>query len=536
MARLLVLLSGAVASGKSTLGNKLVTSFGATLIKTWQLLTGTEPDVSRDRVSLQNLGEKLDAQTSGQWVAEALGRITPQLPDDAIVVVDSVRILEQIDCIRRGFGPTVVHVHLEASEKDLKRRYARRKRKDIKELPSYDDVLKNATEREVPTLRGKADVVINTTSSDEEDVLIRAASHLGLYGRACNRVVDVLVGGQYGSEGKGQVAAYLSRDYDLLIRVGGPNAGHKVYKAEDPDTFHILPSGSRVSSAHLILGPGAVVDINTLRDEINRLQIEPHRLTVDPQVLIITQEDKDKEKRLVDEIGSTGQGVGAATARRILQRDSSVELARNIDVLRPYVRPTWKCLEERMRDPNVRILLEGTQGTALSLYHGFYPYVTSRDTTVSGCLAEAGISPGHLRRTILVIRTYPIRVESPPSKGKTSGPLKQELTFRDIATRSSLPLKEIKTTERTSTTNKTRRIGEFDWELLKKSVFLNSPTDIALTFVDYITGDNQNARRFDQLSPDTLRFIEEVERVANAPVSLISTRFHYRSVIDRRSW
>ncbi|MBX3424037.1 MAG: adenylosuccinate synthetase [Pirellulales bacterium] len=101
---------------------------------------------------------------------------------------------------------------------------------------------------------------------------------------------------------------------------------------------------------------------------------------------------------------------------------------------------------------------------------------------------------------------------------------------------SRLPLKEIKTTERTSTTNKTRRIGEFDWELFKKSVFLNAPTDIALTFVDYISDKNQNARRFDQLSPETLRFIEEVERVANAPVSLISTRFHYRSVIDRRSW
>jgi len=114
--------------------------------------------------------------------------------------------------------------------------------------------------------------------------------------------------------------------------------------------------------------------------------------------------------------------------------------------------------------------------------------------------------------------------------------MKQELTYRQVAERCHLAEAEIRNTELTSTTHKPRRIGEFDWELFRKSVFLNSPTDIALTFVDYIDGSNQSARRFDQLTPDTLRFIEEVEQVANAPVSLISTRFHYRSIIDRRNW
>lgn len=536
MARLIVLLSGSVASGKSTLGNHLVNDFDATLLKTWQLLTEIKPDVIRDREALQSLGEQLDKETDGRWVSEALGKRAAREPADAIIVADSVRILQQIDWVRRGFGAAVVHVHLEAYDVDLRKRYAGRKRKDIKELTSYDEVLKNETERAVPALRDNADIVLNTTWSDERDVLIRAASRLGLYGRGCHKVVDVLVGGQYGSEGKGQVAAYLSKEYDLLIRVGGPNAGHKVYKAEEPDTFHSLPSGSRVRSAELMLGPGAVVDIDTLLREINMVQIEPDRLTIDPQVLIITDDDKEKEKRLIEEIGSTGQGVGAATARRILQRDDSVQLAKHVKVLEPFVRPAWVRLEQRMRDPRTRILLEGTQGTALSLYHGPYPHVTSRDTTISGCLAEAGIAPSHVRRTIMVTRTSPIRVESPKGKGKSSGPMKQELTFKEIADRCGLPESEIRKTERTSTTNKTRRIGGFDWELFKKSVFLNSPTDIALTFVDYIDGKNQDARRFDQLTPDTLRFIEEVETVAGAPVTLISTRFHYRSIIDRRSW
>jgi adenylosuccinate synthase len=81
-----------------------------------------------------------------------------------------------------------------------------------------------------------------------------------------------------------------------------------------------------------------------------------------------------------------------------------------------------------------------------------------------------------------------------------------------------------------------RRVGEFDWALLRKAATLNAPTDIALTFADYIHKSNADARRFEQLTIPTIRFIEEVERVAAAPVTLISTRFHERSIIDRRAW
>ena len=78
--------------------------------------------------------------------------------------------------------------------------------------------------------------------------------------------------------------------------------------------------------------------------------------------------------------------------------------------------------------------------------------------------------------------------------------------------------------------------GEFDWVLLRKAAFLNGPTDIALTFTDYLSKNNRKAMRFDQLTKETINFIEEVERVAGAPVSLISTGFSLRSVIDRRKW
>jgi adenylosuccinate synthase len=109
-------------------------------------------------------------------------------------------------------------------------------------------------------------------------------------------------------------------------------------------------------------------------------------------------------------------------------------------------------------------------------------------------------------------------------------------SWTEISRRSRIPLKELKKVEKGSVSNKQRRVGEFDWELLHRAAQLNGATDIALTFVDYLDIGNRDARRFDQLRPDTIRFIEEVERVACAPVSLISTRFHLRSVIDRRSW
>ncbi|MBN4057066.1 adenylosuccinate synthetase [bacterium AH-315-J21] len=208
---------------------------------------------------------------------------------------------------------------------------------------------------------------------------------------------------------------------------------------------------------------------------------------------------------------------------------------KDIKVLRPFVTPTLEVLDVAFQKEE-RILLQGTQGTGLSIFHGTYPHVTSRDTTVAGCLSEAGISPSRVRKIVMVARTYPIRVESPKGKGKTSGKMKKEITLKDVASRSGIALSDLEVTETTSTTKKGRRIEEFDWELLRKSASLNAPTDIALTFVDYLNSNNSKARRFEQLTDDTIRFIEEIERVALAPVSLISTRFDTRSIIDRRNW
>jgi adenylosuccinate synthase len=346
--------------------------------------------------------------------------------------------------------------------------------------------------------------------------------------------VDVLVGGQYGSEGKGNIAAYLAKEYALLIRVGGPNAGHTVCFDGGHYIHHQLPSGTLTSNAKLVIGPGAVLNVQALMKEISDCRVESTRLSIDPSAMIITKKHLDSEKDLVASIGSTGQGVGSATADRIMGRSNDrLKLARHVPELAPYVRPTADILDDCFLRGE-RVLLEGTQGTGLSIYHGSYQHVTSRDTTVSGCLAEAGISPRRVRRVLMVCRTYPIRVQSPPNG--TSGMMSQEISLADVASRSGLSLTQLKKTETTSTTGRRRRIAEFDWALLRRASSLNGPTDVALTFTDYISDSNQSARRFEQLTPDTINLIEEIEKVSAAPVSLITTRFHPRGIIDRRKW
>jgi adenylosuccinate synthase len=201
-------------------------------------------------------------------------------------------------------------------------------------------------------------------------------------------------------------------------------------------------------------------------------------------------------------------------------------------------------LEEAYRNGQ-SILLEGTQGSGLSLFHGTYPFVTSRDTNVAGCLAEAGISPSRVRKILVVIRPMPIRVGDPDGdQGHTSGPLKHGTTFDAIAEKAGLDREALNKAEKTSTTKRKRRVGWFEWDQFRKACALNAPTDIVLTFADYIDARNSKARRFEQLTQDTIKFVEELERVAQAPVSLINTRFprepdgtnDLRSVIDRRNW
>ncbi|OSR74437.1 Adenylosuccinate synthetase [Pseudomonas syringae pv. actinidiae] len=550
--RQIVVISGKTCSGKSGLADLLEKEFGFAVVRDRRNLQDDQWRLSMEQPSILDRRRDLDAVEHAQWMLRQTEAMCSIEDDWLPLVVDHLDTLAQVLEFRRIFGANLVHVHLYASDNTLQERYAQRVEGSAHHAP-YEDVNQLKDQVEIDALKKDADVRIYTERSDSNDTLVRVAARLHLYTPPEIRCVDVLIGGQYGSEGKGNIVAYLAREYDVMVRVGGPNAGHTVASAAGPYTYHHLPSGSRDVSARLLLGPGMTIHLPGLLKEIEDCAISAGRLFIDPQATIIEDEDlgTEREGHLVSTIASTGSGSGAAAARRILDRGKgTVRLARDVDELRPYVGTpgnyhgsTSDRLEEAYRKGH-SILLEGTQGSGLSIFHGAYPHVTSRDTNVAGCLAEAGISPSRIRKILMVIRPMPIRVGDPDGdQGHTSGSLKRPTSFDEIAKSAGLEAPALNAAEKTSTTRRSRRVGWFEWDQFRNACALNAPTDIVLTFADYLKSTNSQARRFEQLDPDTIKFVEELERVSQAPVSLINTRFSrdadatdLRSLIDRRNW
>ena len=541
--RIIVLLSGEIACGKSTFRESMATLFGFKSLETraaLEQIAGKEGKDYKKRGFLQRYGRKKDKETAGGWVVD---HYQSEILNHDRIIVDAVRIKEQIEAFRRAYGYVVYHIHLNAPLEKRKEWFVKRRKgidefiTDEEAIEKFEEYSNDPTERNVAKLSSEADLLIEVTDTENRnDPVIRAGSFLKLLAPIHSKNVDIVIGGQFGSEGKGQIAAHLAPEYDCLVRVGGPNAGHMVFN-DPPDKFHIIPSGTgRAKDAKIILGPGTVIGIDVLLEEIAKFGLDHSRLLIDENASIINESDIAAELKL-DRIGSTKQGVGAATANNLFTnrlRSDDRHKAKNNALLKQYVGSAHEEYQ-KLNLQNKKILLEGTQGTLLSLHHGFYPHVTSRDTTAVGCLAEAGIGSNRVRKIVLVVRRYPIRVQN-PIEG-TSGPFEsREITFEEVNKRSGVPLNEISTTERTTTTNKVRRIAEFNWSLFRKSCELNTPTDIAFTFADYISYDNRSARRYDQLTAETAKFIEELERCSEVPVSLITTGFALKSIIDRRNW
>ncbi|MGN8258794.1 adenylosuccinate synthetase [Pseudomonas sp. SMSB3] len=549
--RQVVVISGKTCSGKSGLANLLVKEYGFDVVNDRRGSQNPDWHLQLDQPAMLDRRRELGTEDHEHWM---LQETRTRCAKDAVgspVVVDHLITLAQVLEFRKTFGANLIHVHLYASDLTLQKRYAERVEGQTDPAP-YDQVNQLRDQAEIELLKADADVRIYTERSDSNDTLVRVAARLHLFTPPEIRCVDVLIGGQYGSEGKGNIVSYLAREYDVMVRVGGPNAGHTVASPLGPYTYHHLPSGARDVSARLLLGPGMTIRLPGLLNEIEECQIGPDRLFIDPQATIIEDEDLAEEQvHLVSTIASTGSGSGAAAARRILNRGKkTIRLARDVEELQPYVGTpgsyhgcTTDRLEEAYRNGH-SILLEGTQGSGLSVFHGDYPHVTSRDTNVAGCLAEAGISPSRIRKILMVIRPMPIRVGDPDGdQGHTSGQLKHATTFDEIAQFAGLDGNALNTAEKTSTTRRNRRVGWFEWDQFRKACALNAPTDIVLTFADYLKSTNSQARRFEQLDPDTIKFVEELERVSQAPVSLINTRFSrdtgasdLRSLIDRRNW
>lgn len=528
--RLLIVISGPVGVGKTSFGNQLIDHYGVVRVSTRAWMQANR-DVPNDRRALQLAGEGLDRETGGGWVAEAVAEAEASNGDSAVLLLDSARIVGQIDALRKRWGDKVKHMHLHASDTELERRYLARPL-ELKEFPTYAQVRENATEASVGELCKIADLVLDTDHVGPRILADTAMAFFeGKIGVTVEPLVDVIVGGQYGSEGKGNVCAHLANKYDVLMRIGGPNAGHLV---KEPYYKYVqLPSGTGTNKgAAILIGAGSTIWLPQLLMEIMEQALTPERLSIDPQAMIIDDEDRRLESEALTSIASTKQGVGAATARKVVNRGNApmlgpkVTLARDVPQLKRFVRDVRAELDLHFAARR-RVLLEGTQGTLLSIHHGFWPSVTSRETSAAGCLSDAGIAPARVRRVILVVRTFPIRV------GGTSGWMGREIDIAEVARRSGIPLDEFLKVEKGTISGTQRRMAEFDWVQVRRSAALNGATDIALTFADYLGIGNRQATRFEDLNAETLAFIRRLESVTGTPVTLVSKEFDLHGVIEK---
>lgn len=304
--------------------------------------------------------------------------------------------------------------------------------------------------------------------------------------------LTVLVGGQYGSEGKGAIAAHIANDYDIHVRVGSPNAGHTIYWKGAKHVMQSIPCGWINPNAIIVIGRGALLNMKQLMKEITHIEeYYPDflsRLFIDAEAGILDEKFHEQEGGTEGEmhrrIGSTGEGVGPARVARV-NRDPA-EFRQFKDVAEEYglaecIRHDTPGFLALAQDTCRNILIEGTQGSGLSLLHSFWPYCTSIDTNAAGIISEVGIAPSRVTNVLMVCRTYPIRVAG------NSGPMVREITWEELNKR----MKEGGYTgevipEKTTVTHKVRRIAEWDPELFENSCTLNAPTEIALTFADYI--------------------------------------------------
>ena len=350
-------------------------------------------------------------------------------------------------------------------------------------------------------------------------------------------LVDCLVGLQWGSEGKGKIAGYLAKEYNGMVRSGGPQAGHTFYIGEEKCINRQIPCGVHNPNCKLYLSANSIINIEVLLDEIKRYELTPKHLMIDNNALLVTPGHIRLEaaSSLGKRLASTLEGVGAAQSEKVWRRaklfgNNSTRSHRDCLVydkpeLYFFAGDTSESIHQQIAD-NAPVLLEGTQGFGLCLNHGDYPYVTSRDINSSSLLSDAGISPRFHGQTIGVMRTYPIRV------GGNSGPVgSDELSWKEITKRSRSKTQIL---EHTTVTGRVRRVFEQDWVSISKAIEINQPDQIALCFLDYINAEDYGKNDLDKLSDESRKYIEITEELVGVPITLISTGPKNEHMIDIR--
>jgi len=337
-------------------------------------------------------------------------------------------------------------------------------------------------------------------------------------------MIIVIIGAQWGDEGKGKVVDLLADRFDVVSRYqGGHNAGHSVYVGDQAFVLRLLPSGIIHNDKVCVLGNGMVIDPKAFFEEVDQISakgisITPERLKVSSRAHLIMPYhralDHTSEERLGNEkIGTTLRGIGPAYEDKVGRRGIRVadalspellrlriernleeanriivlfgqqplradeiydEISPLVERLRPFVTETSHFLADARREKK-KILLEGAQATLLDVDHGTYPYVTSSNPTAGGASVGAGIPPHHITGVLGIVRTYATRVGE--------GPFPTEMLDDedDIA-----HLIRERGNEYGSVTRRPRRCGWFDAVATKYAAELNGFDSVALTKLDVL--------------------------------------------------
>ena len=331
--------------------------------------------------------------------------------------------------------------------------------------------------------------------------------------------VDVVLGGQWGDEGKGKIVDLLAADADAVVRCqGGANAGHTLVDGDQRLALHLIPSGVRHADCLLVLAAGMVVDPLALVEEIEALEASGYavrdrlRLSLAAHAVLPwhrLQDQAQERQRGAGSVGTTGRGIGPTYAdkaartglrlgaflapeevlrdriREVLRdKQAAIEPAGALDLeatlarlvgLRAEIAPllcdTTALLHE-LEAANRFILLEGAQGAMLDLDHGSYPYVTSSSCTTAGALAGCGLPPQRVRAVTGVFKAYCTRVGNGPFPSELQDALGERL--RQIGR------------EFGTTTGRPRRCGWFDVVAARYASRISGFTQIALTKLDVL--------------------------------------------------
>lgn len=320
--------------------------------------------------------------------------------------------------------------------------------------------------------------------------------------------VFIVVGGFYGDEGKGKITSYLAtnKDFKAIVRAGvGTNAGHTVVHEGKTYKLRTIPSGFMSEDSKLYIGAGTYIKQDILFDEIRSTGVE-NRIFIDYNTGVITDEHIDREKaskHLTDKIGSTCSGSGQAGVDRVLRK---LKVAKDYPSLNDFTTDVSAELNDIINNGG-SVLVEGSQATFLSVYHGTYPYTTSKDVCASAMLSDVGLGPTKVKEVVLVFKSFVTRVGE--------GYLKNELTYEESKLRGW--------DEYGTVTGRPRRAAEFDYELAKKACELNGATQIAITKLDILFPSIKGKKNKTDIPKEVMNFITQIESSTKVKVKYLST-------------